>query len=444
MFGKVIDFQKKASEAGRRSELPSEITTQFNSEVLNQGLRLAEASRITHINFGRESYFAVVSDQYGKLFNVHIMLDPDTKVLSKASCGCFRSSTRTYCHHIVSLVRYVLRPDPETGNLRSLGDDFQDSFWNEISWFGFKNFGDSTLGFNAQVNHGGEGIRITFCDRNKREILAFMPGERLVEEFLHEFYDIIRRDIDGAVFRRMYGRKLKDPNVPSLRRRPWRYSDDELEINRKGLKSVRQHMEDSMWHTIAKVGFLVSGRDGGAFNFRFLEFKEELVVEGIDENDSPILRFVPPRSMIGAVISRAEKKGVIGNDLFINPQPLQTGYKIELTDSSELVVVPVVENPDEDAPLEERYLDRTELEHQLFGTYYLFPDLGFYKISSAPSGLPQEYFSPQKKITIKSERIGDFLNSCGPVLRSEPAIIVDESLLNRETLTSYEALVCKS
>ncbi len=440
MFGKVIDFQKKASEAGRRIELPSEITTQFNSEVLNQGLRLAEASRITHINFGREAYFAVVSDQYGKLFNVHIMLDPETKVLSKASCGCFRSSTRTYCHHIVSLVRYVLRPDPQTGSLRSLGDDFQDSFWNEIGWFGFKNFGDSTLGFNAQVNHGGEGIRITFCDRNRREILAFMPGERLVEEFLHEFYDIIRRDIDGTVFRRMYGRKLKDPNVPSLRRRPWRYSDDELEINRKGLKSVRQHMEDSMWHTIAKVGFLVSGRDGGAFNFRFLEFKEELIVEAIDENDSPILRFVPPRSMIGAVISRAEKKDVIGSDLFINPQPLQTGYKIELNDSSDLEVIPVVENPDEDTSLEDRYLDRTELEHQLFGTYYLFPNLGFYKISSAPSGLPTDYFSPQKKITILSEKIGDFLNLCGTVLRSEPAIIVDESLLNRETLTSYDTL----
>ncbi len=440
MFGKVIDFQKKASEAGRRSELPSEITTQFNSEVLGQGLRLAEASRITHINFGREAYFAVVSDQYGKLFNVHIMLDPETKVLSKASCGCFRSSTRTYCHHIVSLVRYVLRPDPETGSLHSLADDFQESFWNEISWFGFKNFGDSTSGFRAQVNHGGEGIRITFCDRNQREILAFMPGERLVEEFLHEFYDIIRRDIDGAVFRRMYGRKLKDPNVPSLRRRPWRYSDDELEINRKGLKSVRQHQEDSMWQTIAKVGFLVSGRDGGTFNFRFLEFKEELIVEGVDENDSPILRFVPPRSMIGALIARAEKKRVIGNDLLINSQPLQTGYKIEVTDSSELVVIPVVENPDEDVPLEGKFLDRTELEHQLFGTYYLFPDLGFYKISSAPSGLPQEYFSPQKKIVIQSDSIMDFLNSCGAALRSEPAIIVDESLLNRETLTSYEAL----
>ena len=39
-----------------------------------------------------------------------------------------------------------------------------------------------------------------------------MPGERLVEEFLHEFYDIIRRDIDGAVFRQMSGRKLKDPD----------------------------------------------------------------------------------------------------------------------------------------------------------------------------------------------------------------------------------------
>lgn len=443
MFGKVIDFQKKSSEVSRRSELPSEITTQFNSEILNQGLRLADTSRITHINFGRESYFGVVSDQYGKIFNVHIILDPETKILSKASCGCFRSSTRTYCHHIVSLVRYVLRPDRNTGKLCSLGDDFQNSFWNEISWFGFKNFGDSTLGFKAVVNHGGEGIRITFCDRNQQEILAFMPGERLVEEFLHEFYDIIRRDIDGAAFRRMYGAKLKDPNVTSLRRRPWRYTEDELEINRKGLKSVRQHLEDSVWHKIAKVGFLVSGRDGGAFNFRFLEFKEELIVEGVDDNDVAILRFIPPRSMIGAVIGRAEKKGVIGNDLYINPRPLKTGYRIEVTDSSSLTVVPVVENPDEDAPVEAQYLDRTELEHQLFGTYYLFPDLGFFRISSAPAGLPQEYFSPQKKVVIPSERITDFLNTCGEVLRSEPAIIVDESLLNRETLSAYEAVVLR-
>ncbi len=440
MFGKVIDFQKKASESNRRSELPSEITTQFNSEVLDTGLKLAHSSRITHINFGREAYFAVVSDQYGKLFNVHIMLDPETKVLSKASCGCFRSSTRTYCQHIVSLVRYVLKPDQQTGKLRSLGDDFQDSFWNEISWLGFKNFGDSTLGFKAQVNHGGEGLRINFCDRNQREILSFMPGERLVEEFLHEFYDIIRRDIDGAVFRRMYGRKLKDPNVPSLRRRPWRYSDDELEINRKGLKSVRQHLEDSMWHTIAKVGFLVSGRDGGHFNFRFLEFKEELIVEGVDEEDTPVMRFVPPRSLIGEVIGKAEKKGVIGNDLYINSESLKTGYRIEVADSSELMVIPVVENPEEDSSTEQPFLDRTELERQLFGTFYLFPELGFYRISAAPTGLPHEYFSPQKKITIPSDRITDFLQAYGEILRSEPAIIVDESLLNRETLASYEAM----
>lgn len=441
MFGKVIDFQKKASEASRRSELPSEITNQFNSEVLDQGLKLAEASRISHINFGREAYFAVVSDQYGKLFNVHIMLDPDTKVLSKASCGCFRSSTRTYCHHIVSLVRYVLRPDPETGKLRSLGDDFQDSFWNEISWFGFKNFGDSTLGFRAGVNHGGEGIRISFCDRNQREIIAFMPGERLVEEFLHEFYDIIKRDIDNSVFRRMYGWKLKDPNVPSLRRRPWRYSEDELEINRKGLKSVRQHLEDSMWNKIAKVGFLVSGRNGGHFNFRFLEFKEQLIVEGTDEDENAILRFIPPRPMIGAVIDRAEKKGVIGADLFINREPLKTGFRIDVTDDSEVVIVPVVENPDQDAPMEEHFLDRTQLERQLFGAYYLFPDLGFFKISAFPPSLPQEYFSPQKKNVIPSNEITDFLNICGDALKTEPSIIVDESLLNRETVSLYEKVM---
>ena len=82
----------------------------------------------------------------------------------------------------------------------------------------------------------------------------------------------------------------------------------------------------------------------------------------------------------------------------------------------------------------------TELERQLFGAFYLFPELGFYRISAAPTGLPHEYFSPQKKITIAPDRITDFLQAYGEILRSEPAIIVDESLLDRETLASYEAM----
>jgi hypothetical protein len=150
VFGKVIQLKKNASGTSRGAELPSEITKQFNSEVLDRGLRLAETSRISHINFGRESYFGLVSDSSDKGVNVHISLDPDSKVLTRAACGCFRSSTRTYCHHIVSFVRYILRPDPETGRLRTLDEDFQDSFWQDISSFGFKNFGDSLLGFKVQ------------------------------------------------------------------------------------------------------------------------------------------------------------------------------------------------------------------------------------------------------------------------------------------------------
>ncbi len=200
MFGKVIQLKKNVSSVSRGGELPSEITEQFNSEILDKGLRLAESSRISHINFGRESYFGLVTDSSGKGVNVHISLQPESKILTRATCSCFRSSTRTYCHHIVSFIRYILRPDPETGGLRTLSEDFKDSLWHEIGWFGYKNFGDSTLGFKTRVNHGGEGLRISFSDRNQHEILAFMPGERLVEEFLHEFFDIIRRDIDAILF----------------------------------------------------------------------------------------------------------------------------------------------------------------------------------------------------------------------------------------------------
>jgi len=441
VFGKVIQFKKAVAEASGGEELPAEITRQFNTEVLEQGLHLAESSRISHINFGRESYFGLVSGASGKGVNVHITLDPETKVLTRATCGCFRSHTRTYCHHIVSFVRYILRPDPRTGRLRTLGEDYQDSLWYEISWFGFKNFGDSVLGFRTQVNHGGEGLRIVFADRNQNEILAFMPGERLVEEFLHEFFDIIRRDIDSTLFRRMYGRKLKDPNVPFLRRRPWQITEAEEEINRRGVKSIRQHLEDSVWYRIAKVGFLIAGRSGGTFNFRFLEHKQQLIVEAADEAESVILRLVPPRNLVGAAMEMGEKKDGIGADLPIHPTPLKTGYGIDRMASSSLCITPIIENPDPDSDPEYAYLDRTKLEQQLFGTYYFFPDWGFFRIEAHASGLPAEYFSPQKKVIVPAEQITTFLEECGDALRTEPGIFMDPGLLNRKTIEQYERVI---
>jgi superfamily II DNA or RNA helicase len=436
VFGKVIEVKKAVSETSRGGELPAEVTRQFNSEVLERGLRLAEGSRISHINFGRESYFGLISEPSGDSVNVHITLDPDTRILSSASCGCFRSSTRAYCHHIATFVRYVLRSDPVTGRLRTLGEDFQDSFWYEISWFGYRNFGDSILGFKAEANHGGEGLRISFSDRNQNEILAFMPGERLVDEFLHEFFDIIRRDIDSTLFRRMYGRKLKYPNVPSLRKRPWQYSSAEEEINRRGLKSGRQHLEESVWYRIAKVGFLLAGRKGGTFNFGFLEHKQELTVEALDEDETVILRLRPPRPHIGSAIEMGEKKDLIGNQILIHQEPLQTGFRIDLNESSSLTITPVVENPSPEEG-EDEYLDRTELDHQLYGTYYFFPDWGFFRIASVAAGLPQEYFSAQKRIEIPAEEISAFLLEHGELLKNQPGVIVDDALLARETYDKY-------
>jgi len=441
VFGKVIQFKKNISNQNQISDLPLEITNQFNNESLHQGLQLAEASRISHINFGRDAYFGLVSDASGKAVNVHLVLDPATKLLSRATCGCFRSSTRTYCHHIVAFIKYVLRPDPETGKLRSMCDDFQESFWYEISLYGYKNFGDSIMGFRAQVNHGDEGLRITFTDKSRTEILSFMPGPCLVEEHLHEFFEIVCRDIDPAVFKSIYGRKLKDCNVPSLRRRPWSFDVSEDEINRKGLKSNRQQHEESIWHRIAKVGYLVSGRTKQAFHFRFLEHREGLVVEGLAQDDSVSLRLLPPRKHIGSIIELGEKIGIIGHDLLINAGPLKTGYRIDLQEDSSLQITPIVENPDPDAEPLEKYLKRPDLEHQLFGSYYFFPDWGFFRIAvQGTGGLPAEYFSPQKIITVPPDQITSFLEQHGDLLRNEPAILVDNSLLERETVEKYQAV----
>lgn len=443
MFGKIIQFKKQSTKDVQYDDLPSEITNQFSEETLKRGLRLAESSRISHINFGRESYFGLVTEPDGKGFNVHVSLNPESKTLTRASCACFRSFTRSYCHHIASFVRYILRPDPDTGRLRSLEEDYQDSFWRELSWYGYRSFGDSVLGFRCQADHGGEGIRIAYYDRDQREILVFMPGARLAEEFLYEFFDLIRRDIDSALFRRMFGRKLKDPNVPSLRRRPWLYSESEESINRRGFKSVRQHLEESMWHKIAKVGFLLCGGRGrgGGTSFRFLEHKQELIVEALDENAKVVLRLTPPRAHIGVIIEIGEKKNIIGGDLLIHKRTLATGYRVTLADTSELVIDPIVENPDSDAHAAERYLLRTELEKLLFGPYYYFPEWGFFRIAVHSSGLPPEYFSPQKQTVIPADRVTAFLDEYAEMLQSEPGILMDESLVSRETIEMYDRMI---
>lgn len=441
MFGKMLEFKRSQVAASRGGPLPSEVNHQFNSDVLQRGLALAKSSRISHINFGRESYFGRVTESPAdKGFSVHVTLNPETRLVSRASCSCFRSNTRTYCHHIVTFVRYLLRPDSETGTLRTLGEDFDRSFWNTIGWFGYRHFGDSALGFKAQIDHGGVGIRLNFSHRFQPEMLAFMPGERLVDEFLYEFFDIIKRDIDPTHFKRMYGRKLKDPNVPSQRRRPWSYSHSEIELNRRGMKSVRQHYEESFWHKIAKVGFLIAGRSGGSFRFSFLEHRQDLIVEAHDEDDEVVLRLVPPPGHIGTILEAGEQEDVIGSDLLIYPEPLKTGYRIELTDSSSLSITPVVENPDPDATENLSYLDRTELENQLFGSYYFFPDWGFFRIAVNSNGLPPEYFSPQKRIEVPPEAITPFFEEYGEQLKDDPAILIDETLLSRRTLDTYNCV----
>lgn len=436
MFGKVIELKSRRERVSEGGDLPLEISNQFNLDVLEKGLSLARSSRISHINFGRESYFGLVTDASGKGVNVHIVLDPETKILKRATCGCFRSNTRSYCHHIVSFVRYVLQPDEESGGLRSLEDDYRSSLWHEFSWYGFQHFGDSTLGFKAQFDHGGEGIRIGYFGRDGDEILVLIPGVRLVEEFLHEFFDIIRRDIDPVIFKRMYGRKLKDPKVPSLRRRPWAHGQEETDLHRRGLKTARLHFEESIWHRLAKVGFIIGGRDGGDFRFGFFEHKQQLTVEAYDEDDELIMRFVPPRAHIGTVMEISEANGTINNDLFIHPVPLKTGHRVELTDSSALRITPVVENPDPAG--EPKFLDRTELEDRLYGGYYYFPDWGFFHIETSPGRLPADLFAANRSVTVEPENITEFINEFGHIMREEPNIFIEDNLLQRRTVEAYE------
>ncbi|MEW6352375.1 MAG: DEAD/DEAH box helicase [Thermodesulfobacteriota bacterium] len=441
MFGKVIQFKHHSGDIDRDKDPSSEAGNQSHMDIMTMGPDVDQSSRISHINFGSECYFGLVTDPLGKAFSVHVTFNPETKAPKKASCSCFRSSTRVYCDHIAFFVRHILRVDEETGRLHTLGDDFHGSFWYRMALLGYKIFGDSRLDFRAQVNHAGEGIRISFSDRAHQEILSFMPGPRLVEEFLFEFFDLIRRDMDPVLYRRMYGRKLKDPNVPSLRRKPWQMAEED-EDKVRGTKSVQQQIEESMWYRIAKVGFLISGRGGGNFRFRFMEHRNELTVEALDEQEEVIMRFTPPRAHIGTVIEIGERCDAIGSDLLIYPQPLKTGYHVALTECSDLRITPVVENPDPDAEPALAFLDRSSLDDRFFGSYYYFPDWGFFRITAnVAGGLPPEYFSPQKNTLIPAEHVAPFLAEHAEALGGDGSVFMDEGLMHLRQLEQYTTAV---
>ncbi len=442
MFGKVIEFKRRSSDFDRDVDLTSRVNGQSNMDITKPRPDGEEPARISHINFGSECYFGLITDPLGKALLVHVTFNPETRLPKKASCSCFRSSTRAYCDHIALFVRYILRADPGNSRLHTLGEDFLNSFWYQLALFGHKTFGDSLLGFSAQVNHDGEGLRLCYSDRNRQEVLSFVPGTRLVDEFLFEFFDLIRRDIDPVQYRSIYGQKLKDPNVPPLRRKPWQLVETEDDPRERGSKSLQRQIEESMWYRIAKVGFLLSGREGGQFHFRFLEHLNELTVEALDSNDEVVLRFVPPRSRIGSVIELGEKCGVIGRDLLIDPGPLTAGYKVDLTECSDLRITPVVENPDPDADPDQSLLERSTLEHSSFGSYYYFHDFGFVKIAvNVTSGLPQEYFSPQKTTLIPADKVGAFLAEYSGLLNKENCVFMDDGLAHLKTVEDVKLAV---
>ena len=78
-----MELEKNTSTFTEVADLPSDISDQFQSEVLHKSAKLTESSLVSHVSFGRQCFFGLVQDSSGKKVNVHLILveslmDPQT------------------------------------------------------------------------------------------------------------------------------------------------------------------------------------------------------------------------------------------------------------------------------------------------------------------------------------------------------------------------------
>ncbi|MDZ7319309.1 MAG: DEAD/DEAH box helicase [candidate division KSB1 bacterium] len=298
----------------------------------------------------------------------------------------------------------------------TLSKYYEQTIWNHLARLGFEYWGGSKLKIEAELRSdaGTHEIWLRGVDQDQSEIFCFLVpkliADRLIQKYRRQFFANLE---EKAL--------LEFATDLPMEQLPAESSDLEIRMNTAGYQSWQQKYEQSFWFDFGKAWFW--GFDDIGYSVNYSEQSQTLKIY-VGKGQ---FAFTLPRPQIANIIAKLAQNEAIRDTLNISSRTAILNYSLEVTDSHDLKITPVLELPNAKQPL--WVTEEVKPAPIIFGRYIYVPHKGFYPFERKVKYYDSRLFGLET-VTVPNEDIpliireyrrfidtGDFY-SASPSLRS--------------------------
>ncbi|MEW6325978.1 MAG: hypothetical protein AB1487_00010 [Thermodesulfobacteriota bacterium] len=327
--------------------------------------------------------------------------EPD---LRTCSCSVFKRQT---CPHILKLVDLYKAFRRQYGE-RTPEEAFRSSIWYRMATIMADGCRETVVSIRPQFVDLESGRTIRVLGPDGKEMVCYLSQSPDAIRFLERLGQVPEKN---AVPHR--GALLKELAHLTL-------SNEERIMWKRGFKTLRWALEESLWYRLAYHGFREFGDDGSIFHPAIEEASGAFTVTCKRSEGDPIFRMVIPREKVKRLLTAFQEFLPNQHGLTIHPIPLKSIFKISANTELDLEVRPVVQVLQESA--EARFFEREDLERFRYGDLIYIRELGILAELDPPGKIERRFKSPVKMV-LKKSPVPSFLQELGDDLREGPHIV---------------------
>jgi superfamily II DNA or RNA helicase len=346
------------------NKLPAFVTKLLPGEFLAAGWKFIQGKQFANPDFIRNSYTAQFKDRRGSYWP--IVKKKSEKLGFQFSCNCPTFIRQMSCPHVVALFFLIYSHDQEAADVdATLSKYYEQTIWNHLARLGFEYWGSDKLTIKAELEQRGgiTNIWLRGLDSDQSEIFRFLlPGlvaHRLIQKYRWQFFN----ELDEKAL-------LEFVTELPLEQLPAESSELEIRMNIAGYQSWQQKFEQSFWFDFGKAWFW--GFDDLGYSVSYSEQSQSLKIY-VDKGQ---FGFTLPRPQIATIIAKLAQNEAIRDTLNIATQTAILNYSLEVTDTHDLKITPVLQLPDAKQPL--FLTEDVKPAAIIFGRYIYVPHKGFY------------------------------------------------------------------